>query len=212
MYRYAYLHGLASGPGALKGVQLAEAFARRGVDLARPDLNAPSFADLTCTAMLGVLDRMDREAGPGVTWRFVGSSLGGYLAALWAGRNPGRCDRLVLLCPAFGLQDRWTHLVGDGGLAAWRREGRLPLPDASGNPVPVHYGLVTDLASFPREPAFDCPALVVHGTRDDVVPIAGSRRLAAGRPDVRLVEVDDDHPLHASVDRIEREAAGFFGI
>ncbi|MCO5170733.1 MAG: hypothetical protein M9894_30770 [Planctomycetes bacterium] len=41
------------------------------------------------------------------------------------------------------------------------------------------------------------PALLVHGTRDDVIDIEGSRRLArTGTPGlVRLVEVDDGHRL-----------------
>ena len=46
------------------------------------------------------------------------------------------------------------------------------------------------------------PVWLVHGTRDDLIPVEHSRRLAAtGSPDrVRLIEVDDDHPLHASVE------------
>lgn len=43
---------------------------------------------------------------------------------------------------------------------------------------------------------------IVHGTRDDLVPIEDSRALArTGSPDrVRLIEVDDDHPLRGSVE------------
>lgn len=46
------------------------------------------------------------------------------------------------------------------------------------------------------------PIWIVHGTRDDVVPPEHSRRLAAaGDPaHVRLIEVDDDHSLHASTE------------
>jgi predicted esterase len=46
------------------------------------------------------------------------------------------------------------------------------------------------------------PAVVVHGTRDSVVDIAGSRTLAeTGSPGlVRLVEVDDEHRLQTLVD------------
>lgn len=212
MIRYAYLHGLASGPRAFKGQWLSRSFAARGISLELPDLNAPSFAGLTCSAMLGVLDALDRQAGGDTRWRFIGSSLGGYLAALWSGLNPGRCDRLVLLCPGFGLQDRWASLVGAEGLAQWRIEGRLALPDAEGSVVPVHYGLVQDLAEYPKVPAVDCPALIIHGTRDDVVPIEGSRRYAASNPQVRLLEVDDDHSLKASISRIDREAAAEFGL
>ena len=42
---------------------------------------------------------------------------------------------------------------------------------------------------------------LVHGSRDDIVDPEDSRRLAKrGSPNlVRLIEVDDDHPLRASV-------------
>lgn len=45
------------------------------------------------------------------------------------------------------------------------------------------------------------PVWLVHGLRDEIVDPEESRRLAAtGSPDrVRLVEVDDDHGLHALV-------------
>ena len=36
-------------------------------------------------------------------------------------------------------------------------------------------------------PEVDCPTLIVHGTRDEVVPIEGSRAYAASRANVRLV-------------------------
>jgi hypothetical protein len=41
----------------------------------------------------------------------------------------------------------------------------------------------------------------VHGARDELVDPEDSRRLArTGSPElVRLIEVDDDHPLHGSV-------------
>lgn len=62
------------------------------------------------------------------------------------------------------------------------------------------------------------PVRLVHGTRDEVIDPADSRALAgAGRPaDVRLIEVDDDHSLTASVRsealvRWVRELAGADG-
>jgi alpha/beta superfamily hydrolase len=51
-----------------------------------------------------------------------------------------------------------------------------------------------------RLPA-DVTVWIVHGTRDHLVDPADSRRLAStGSPGrVRLLEVEDDHSLHASV-------------
>jgi len=45
------------------------------------------------------------------------------------------------------------------------------------------------------------PVMIVHGLRDDVVPIEDSRRLVAtGTPGiVQLLEVDDEHPLRSLV-------------
>ncbi len=53
-----------------------------------------------------------------------------------------------------------------------------------------------------RLPA-DVTVWLVHGTRDSLIDPEQSRRLAAtGSPGrVRLIEVDDDHPLHDSVAR-----------
>jgi len=44
------------------------------------------------------------------------------------------------------------------------------------------------LSKIGRVPA---PVVLVHGTRDDVVPVSMGRRLAAARPDARWVEVPD---------------------
>ena len=53
----------------------------------------------------------------------------------------------------------------------------------------------------PCELPQDVVIWLVHGSRDDIVDPEDSRRLAScGSPDlVRLIEVDDDHPLRVSV-------------
>ena len=43
------------------------------------------------------------------------------------------------------------------------------------------------------------PTVVLHGVRDEVVPIAHSREFAAASPHRQLVEVDDDHRLSRSM-------------
>jgi hypothetical protein len=53
------------------------------------------------------------------------------------------------------------------------------------------------------------PTLIVHGVNDPVVDVELSRRFAAGKRHVRLVEVDDGHELAASLDRIKTEADSF---
>lgn len=54
------------------------------------------------------------------------------------------------------------------------------------------------LTPYDRLPE-DMDVVLVHGTRDDIVPIEHSRRLAASSPRARLIEVDDIHPLPSVV-------------
>lgn len=206
--RFAYLHGFASSPGARKAVALAAAAAELGVELERPDLNQPDFSRLSHAAMIAALDRRF----PAGRVRFIGSSLGGWLAARWAELHPEQVDRLVLLCPGFALGDRWPSLLGDATFERWRRDGELPFEDHRGVRVPVHFGFVEEALRQPAAPDVPCPTLLIHGTLDEVVPVEGSRRYAAERDHVRLVEVPDAHDLGASIDRVRDEAFAFLGL
>ncbi|MEM9070586.1 MAG: YqiA/YcfP family alpha/beta fold hydrolase [Myxococcota bacterium] len=209
-FRYAYLHGFASSPLSRKGVHLRDRLAEKGVELWLPDLNCPSFAKLSHAAMLAHLDQVDAMTPDGRPWRFIGSSLGGWVAARWAQLRQTRVDRLLLLCPGFGLAERWPELLGAEAIATWEREGALPLPDGSGTPVPIHYGFLEEARTESAAPGVACPTVIIHGSRDEVVPIESSRRYSLHRRNVRLVEVDDDHTLMQSLDAIEMEALRHF--
>jgi pimeloyl-ACP methyl ester carboxylesterase len=188
---------------------LAERFADRGLTLALPDLNRPSFARLTVSGMLVAVEELVASAPREVPWRFIGSSLGGYVAARWAQLHPGRVDRLLLLCPGFDLVRRWPELVGEEGLAAWEREGSFLFEDGAGQPTPVHWRFFQDARGHPPCPRVTCPTRIVHGRRDEVVPVETSRRYVEACPAASLLEVDDDHALTASLELIAREAEVF---
>jgi uncharacterized protein len=209
MFRYAYLHGFASGSRSTKGLMLARELAPEGVELELPDLNAPSFARLTITSALVAMDALDAAGPAEARWRLVGSSFGGYLAARWAELNPSRVDRLLLLCPGFEMRQWWPDLVGVEAMARWEREGALELPDALGVMTPVRWGFVEDAGRHPKHPEPRCPIRIIHGRQDETVPFEVSSRYAAARPHVRLVAVDDDHHLSGSHALIAREARGF---
>src|ERR1700694_2176133 len=108
---FVWLHGFASGPTSSKGRFVQQRLLERGAALQIPDLNLPSFRELTVSRMLGEVDRLAGESAV-----LFGSSLGGLTAALWAARNPGRCAALVLLAPAFDLGRRWVERMGRGGV------------------------------------------------------------------------------------------------
>jgi pimeloyl-ACP methyl ester carboxylesterase len=211
-HRYAYLHGFASSPRSHKGVALERAFAERGLVLERPDLNRPSFKLLDYTAILEAVDEMDARHPYGRPWRLVGSSLGGWTAARWAELHPDRVDRLVLLAPGFDLADRWPHVLGAEQMARWQREGALALADAEGSATDVHWGFMDSARSQPGTPEVRCPTWILHGVHDEIVPIDQSRRYAAARSHVQLIELDDDHVLTDSVARIVEEVLRAFEI
>jgi hypothetical protein len=211
--RHAYLHGFASSSQSYKGQALRRFYAEHGLEFHTPDLNNPSFSELTYSGMLAALDRFDAELDardgtePGTTrWRFVGSSMGGYVAARWAELHPRRVDRLLLLCPAFDFLARWPSLIGQAQFERWQAEGWIELPDHTGTPTRIHYGLVEDASQHPARPVVPCPTTIMHGTADTVVPIASSRAYVQEHPHVRLLEVDDDHGLTRSLPILEATA------
>lgn len=210
--RHAYLHGFASSSLSTKGQALRRYYAGRplagakpggDVELHTPELNHPSFAELTYTGMLAAFDAYDAESGAGA-WRLIGSSMGGWVASRWAQLHPERVDRLLLLAPAFDFVERWPVLLGAQAFARWREHGSLPLLDGQKQLVNVHFELYRDAERQPARPEVTCPTIIIHGTRDDVVPIASSREYAAAHANVTLVEVDDDHLLTSSLPRIEQ--------
>lgn len=209
--RYVHLHGFASSPSSRKARALAETFRALGLELEVPDLNRPSFAELSHDAMLAAVDQLWAER-PEAPLHLVGSSLGGWLAARYAELHPERVSRLVLLCPGFHLAERWPRLVGEEWFAVWEHNGALPLPDATGEKVPVHWGFIVEARRQPAEPVVPCPTVIVHGRRDETVPIRSSRDYAARHDHVELVEVDDTHDLAASLERVRAEVLRHFDV
>ena len=202
---YAYLHGFGAGPDSYKGTSLHARMAADGRILHLPDLQQPSFEKLTITAALEALDTLDATvAVDGRKWCFVGSSMGGYLAALWAARHPVRVARLLLLCPGFDLGARWSRLIGSEALEQWEREGHHTFVSPQGVARDVHWGFVTDARQHPGWPEVSCPTHIIHGRLDAAVPCAGSLSYASTRTHVTIETVEDDHGLASSLDVIWR--------
>ncbi len=210
---FGYLHGFASSPQSKKGTHMEAAFKAHDLHLELADLNVPSFAKLTFSGALSAVDQMvDNAQAPQTPWCLYGSSMGGYIAARWAQLHPERVQRLVLLCPGFNLSARWPELVGAEDWQRWQAQGWLNIPDANEVPTPVHWEFVEDSRRHPAWPEVPCPTLIIHGTRDETVPIDLSRQYAATRPHVTLVEVDDDHSLVQSLDLVAQRSMAFLGL
>jgi pimeloyl-ACP methyl ester carboxylesterase len=140
----------------------------------------------------------------------VGSSLGGYLGALLASRDPS-VERLFLMAPAFRLFERWRARLGAAQLAEWRARGLETMHHASGRLRRIGWRFFEDAETLPAFPAVSVPTLCVAGRRDETVPLADVEAFVARTPGARLVAVDDGHDLAASLDRIFDEARAFLG-
>lgn len=203
-----YLHGFASGPGSNKARGLAERFAGAGVRLEVPDLTPghDGFERSTPSSMLAIAEALlASQPGP---HGLVGSSLGGWLGALAASRNPA-VQRLVLLAPAFGLHGRWSRRLTPDQLADWRARGLEVMHHASGRRRRIGYAFFEDAGRWPAIPRVTVPSLCIAGRRDDTVPLEDVERFVAATPSARLLAVDDGHDLAGSLDRIFEEAGAF---
>jgi pimeloyl-ACP methyl ester carboxylesterase len=199
-----YLPGFASGPSSTKAVAYADHFAKRGITVDRLDLRKPSFEHLRMSAMVEHVRAS--LTGPAV---LIGSSLGGLTAARVAEADD-RIAAVVLLAPAFRLVERWQQQLGPEW-DDWKRTGWREVYDYTTNAsAKVDFGFITDvLASGSEVPKVTVPALVLHGTQDETVPIAYSRELAASDPRVELIELTDGHQLTASIPRLLAESDRF---
>jgi pimeloyl-ACP methyl ester carboxylesterase len=203
--RFLYLHGFASGVESGKAQYFRQRFAEQGVPLAIPDLAAGDFENLTVTGQMSVIE----ETLAGAKACLIGSSLGGYLAALYASRHP-EIDRVVLLAPAFGFPRRWPEKLGTEKISEWRRTGFMEVFHYGENaPRRIAWKILEDAESWPDEPEFAQPGLIFHGTRDDVVPVEFSKNYARNRANITLRLLDSDHQLTDSVELIWAETKAF---
>jgi pimeloyl-ACP methyl ester carboxylesterase len=203
--RFVYFHGFASGPQSRKAQAFRKALADCGVELEIPCLDEGDFSHLTISGQL----RMVEDSLGGARCRLIGSSMGGYLAALYAAAHP-EVERLVLLAPAFGFASRWREMQGPEVISSWRDTGWLEVFHYGAKAQRrVHYGLLEDAEKHPGFPDFRQHALIFHGVSDPVVPVELSREFVASHQNARLREMDSDHELLSVLDVITGEAVPF---
>jgi hypothetical protein len=203
--RYLYLHGFASGPTSRKARFLRDAMARSGFELEIPALDQGDFEHLTVTGQLAAIESL--LDGDEVC--IAGSSMGGYLAALYASSHK-EVFRIVLLAPALGFAPLFEQTMPPERFALWRESGWMDIFHHScGDVRRIHYGLIEDARPYPSAPDFTQRALLFHGLADDVVPISLSRAFASTHPNVELIEMQSGHELVDVLDAIAARAIPF---
>lgn len=194
MHYFIYLHGFASSPNSAKARDISDRFAQIQTKLKIPDLNTGDFSHLTITRQITqVVAEFPDDSTP-VT--LIGSSLGGLTAA-HLGQKYLQVQRLVLLAPAFGFLSHWLPKLGDEKVQRWQQEKYFQVYHyGEGRELPLSYDFVTDAAQYQenllQRPV---PTLILHGTKDEVIPITASCEFVRARPWVNLVQLDSDHSL-----------------
>ncbi len=205
---YVYLHGLASSPQSAKARYLRARFLASDLDLKILDLNLEDFSHLTLTRQL---EQTQAEClsspRPAIV---IGSSFGGLTAA-FLGEKHVQIQRLVLLAPAFGFLSHWLTKLGEQKVQQWQQTGYLSVYHyGEMRALPLHYQFVVDASKYQEQKLKrPIPTLILHGRKDDVVPIQFSRDYALNRPWVELIELEDDHLLAKVMPEIWQEIQDF---
>ena len=205
-----YLHGFASGPSSNKARYLSSRFDSIGVPVEVPDLTPgeDGFERSSPSSMLAVARAALARGKP--PHAIVGSSLGGYLAAVLASQDPS-VERLVLMAPAFRLFERWTAKLRPAEIEDWRANGLETMHFASSRKRRIGFQFFEDARGWPAFPEVRARTLCIAGTRDETIPFADVEAFVRRTPSAKLVAVDDGHELMESLETIFREARAFLG-
>lgn len=204
MNRILYLHGFASGPSSKK----ARFYADHIPGLEVLTLVPGRFEDLTVSSQLAVVT----EAARGERVSLMGSSLGGYLAALYAARHQ-EVERLVLLAPAFEFNERWEERLGQEQLANWRESGKLSVFHyAENRQAALGWQFLEDARQYENYPAVRQPTLIIQGTQDTVVPPKYAEEYVRRHPHAELLLLDSDHELMNALEPTWPRVHDFLGL
>jgi pimeloyl-ACP methyl ester carboxylesterase len=183
-------------------VKLSRALEARGIAAFRYDFlgsgeSDGNFEDMTVSGEVeeahAILDsvRQDPRVNPDKV-SLVGLSMGGLVASLVAGDRPADVHKLVLLAPAGTMLDLVLGMVQSAQVDVERTE----VFDHGGNLVGRAF--VEDLLKlsvYPRAANYTGPVLILHGSRDETVPLEASHRYVresyGDRAQLHLIEGAD---------------------
>lgn len=203
-----YLHGFASSSDSEKGRFFHNQFGMIGTTVHQPELVTGPFHKTTMTAQLGVVDRVIRAHRPSMV---IGSSLGGYLAALYGARHPDLAPVVVMLAPAFDFVRQWTRKLGPEALQKWRQTGKLSVYHHGQRRMEnLGYEFYTDAIRYEAWPKLRQPALIFHGQYDDVVYPSSSVQYVWSNMSAEMELVESGHELTDVLDEIWPKMLQFY--
>lgn len=134
-----------------------------------------------------------------------GGSQGGFISAYAAGKHPDEIAGLVLLYPAFNLQDICRKLVSDAN----EIPDSVVIGEHTVGSLYIRDMLTFDIYEVLRQ--YPGPVLLFHGTADPYVPLEYTQRAGQVLADARVVIIEGaEHGFDGEDrNRVEREAVAF---
>ena len=185
-------------------------FEKARLPLTIPDLQQGNFENLTLTNQVSLVQSII-DGKPGARFALIGSSMGGYVAAL-AAETRKEIEALYLMAPGFNFLNRWMENMG------WDKNSFSSTPDlirvfhySYNREVTLNTHLFRDAMHWDSLPLIrNIPIRVVHGIHDETINIQESRDFAGSRPWCQLKELDSDHGLFSCIDWIIDDCMKFF--
>ena len=203
------LHGFASSGNSTKARFLRQKFAGLpNVTVHAIDFN-PTPTDFEYMTVTGMINRLrqyilDRKLAAPL---LIGSSMGALVGLNYAHRFGG-VNRLLLMAPALSYFSGSREEEAAGTIDP--EQTQLVQHYAFETEIPLRCAIDVDGLLYRQRVPPPAPITIIHGRFDDVVPIAHSREYAAQYPaQVKLIEVDSDHPLHDQLDLMWQQVQTF---
>jgi len=136
----------------------------------------------------------------------MGSSFGGFASILAAGQS----DDLFVLALKSPVSDYLALLIArdhDIDIETWRQEGFIFIEASDGKNVRLNYSFFADaerIQGYTLAERIKAPTLIVHGDRDETVPLAQSQKAADLIPHCRLEVIKEADHVYSKPKHFEK--------
>ena len=195
-------HGFSTSKAGRTYTRLEKIFNQRSFSTFRFDFfghgeSEGEFSEITISeAVDGVRSAIRFVKDAGYTrLGLVGSSFGGFASILTAGQS----DDLFVLALKSPVSDYLGLLIArdrDTDIETWRRKGFITIEGTDGRSLRLNYSFFADaegINGYAVAENIKVPTLIVHGDRDETVPLEQSRKAAELIPrcDLKVIKGAD---------------------